>query len=132
MILLAIVGLSLLLVATLVAGFVSCLHEPSGKLRLSFSALLVAGIAAAVWCTFYVEYQPSPTLRISGFPVPVAVFELRNGQWTDYVGGPGLFIDLIVVPSFVALPLSMVLLVRATRRRNSGGRRGFPITPQPQ
>src|SRR5688572_27404992 len=96
-ILFAIVALSLLLASTLVAGFVSCLYEPSQKLRLAFAALCVAGVAAAVWCTFFLEYQPSPTLRVVGFPVPVVVFELRNGQWSDYVGGPGLFVDLIVV-----------------------------------
>ena len=132
MALLGVLVLALLLFATLVAGFVSCLHEPSGKLRLSFSALLVAGIAAAVWCTFYLEYQPSPTLRIVGFPVPIAVFELRNGQWSDYVGGPGLFVDLVAVPALVAMPLSLVLLVRAIRRRNAGRPRGFPIEPHPQ
>jgi hypothetical protein len=112
------------------SGFLSCLHEPSAKLRISFAALVVAGCAAVAWCTFHLEYQPSPTLRVLGFPAPVAIFELRNGQWSDYVGGPGLFIDLIVVPSLVAMPLSLVLLVRAVRRRTAGipGRTAPAIT----
>ena len=129
MAMMAIFALALLLVATLVAGLVSCRSEPNRRLRLAFGGLVAVGCAAAVWCTFFLQYQPSPTLRVAGFPFPVAVFQLRNGQWSDYVGGPGLFLDPVVVPSIIALPLSLVLLVRAIRRRQSERRRGFPVAP---
>lgn len=132
MVLMALFGLALLLASTLAAGVIACLSEPNRKLRLSHAGLVAAGCVAAVWCTFFLEYQPNPTLRIVGFPLPVAVFRLQNGQWFDFVGGPGWLIDLIVVPSLVAMPLSLVLLVRAIRRRNAERRRGFPVASHPR
>ena len=114
---------------TLVAGMRFWFVETSRKLRIMFAALLVAGCVAAVWCTFFLEYQPSPTLRLRGFPVPLTVFRLQNGNWVNLPGMiiPSAIVDLVAVPSLTALPISLLLIVRAVRRHKSARRRGFAV-----
>ena len=60
--------------------------------RWWWAALFVAWLAGAAlggWGFFFVEYQPSPRLRVVGAPLPAASFLLEGPpgeeQWVDYV-----------------------------------------------
>jgi hypothetical protein len=129
MILIAAWAITLGLGATLVAGFVCSLKEPSGRPKLVFSGLLLVGLAAAGWGAFFVEYKASPTLRFIGAPVPVAVAHLENGNWVPFDAGPGLPMDFIIVPSLVAMPASAALIARGRRRRRAEQRSRVGLCP---
>lgn len=130
MLLLLIITLTFFSGASLVAGWSSCRSETNSKLRIAFIALLIAGCGAAVWCTLKIEYQLSPTLRATGFPVPCDVQQLENGEWVDFPGPIGLIVNPILVSSVIALPMSLTLIVRARRRRVEEQLRGFPVVPK--
>ena len=126
MVWLAVVVAALLLGGTLVAGVACCASEPSRRLKLAFAGLVAAGGAAAVWCAFHVEYRRTPTLRIIGVPLPSRALQLERGEWVPFEG-PGWMLNLVVVTSAVAMPLSLALIARAVRRRRTERRPGFPI-----
>lgn len=123
---LAIIAATLFLAATFVAGAVFCLSESSRRLQVAFGGLVAIGCAAAIWCAFYVEYQPNPTLRILGVPLPTTAFQLENGKWVPFEG-PGWILHLVAVTSVVAKPLSIRVIVRGIRRRRAKRLRGFPV-----
>lgn len=124
----AMLAIVMLLGGILVWSIRCCVYETSRRLQIGFVAVLVAGCAVAMWSTFFFKYQPNPSYRIEGFPIPVVVFHLENGNWVDFVG-PGWIMNFILVPSLVAMPVSVTLIVRAVRRRNFERRRGFPVVP---
>jgi len=103
--------------------------EQSRALRIAFYATLSCGFVMAYWCIFKVEYQWSATLKVVGAPIPVALFQLENGHWVDFVGGPGFLLDLVIVPAVFALPVSIALVVRRWRRSRLGDTHGFDILP---
>jgi hypothetical protein len=129
-ILLGIIVATLLLGGTLVAGLIFCFSEPTGlSFRLAFVVLIVIGGAVAVWCAFFVWYQPRATLRIRGVPLPSQVLQLENGDWVPFEG-PLWLANLVIVTSLVAMPLSLPLIVRGVRgirRRRRDRQPGFPI-----
>jgi hypothetical protein len=127
MVLATVYVLTLALAGIVLAGISYMPAETNATVRRGFFILFAIGCVTAVWCTFFLEYQPRPTLRIRGFPLPVAVFELQNGQWIDFVGGPGLFVDLVVIPCLICLPLSLMLIVRGVRSDRAERQRGFPL-----
>src|SRR5215213_2031210 len=114
----AIVAVTLLLGGTLIAGVRFCFSEPSRRLRLAFGGLTVVGCGAAVWCAFFVWYQPRPTLRIRGVPLPTQVLQLENGNWMPFEG-PGWMLNLVIVTSLVAMPLSLPVIIRGIRRHRA-------------
>jgi hypothetical protein len=122
-VLLLLVSATLALLAILVGGIGSAVSEPDKRFKVVLALLLPLGCVTAVWCTFFCEYQPSLMWRIQGFPMPVLVLHLENGNWVDYVGGPGIIVDFIVVTSVVALPATVPLILRFWRRRRSKTRR---------
>ena len=126
MILCAVIAATLLLAGTLVAGAAFYLTETDRRLKLGFGGLVAIGCAAAVWCAFYVGYQPSPTVRILGVTSPTTAFQLENGNWVPFEGS-GWISNLVIVVSVVAMPLSIPLLIRGIRRRRAGRLRGFPV-----
>ena len=40
----------------------------------AFFGCLAVGVVAGGWCGFCFRYQPEPTLRVIGFPLPSAIF----------------------------------------------------------
>ena len=52
---------------------------------VAFWALFLAGLGLGLWFTFECEYHVSPRLRIGGFPVPIVLFHLEDGQWVDFI-----------------------------------------------
>jgi hypothetical protein len=63
-------------------------HAGSGWWTALAGAWLV-GAGLGIWSGFFVEYQPSPRLRVVGAPVPAAFFHLEGlpgkEQWVDFV-----------------------------------------------
>ena len=113
----------LALVATLIGGIGCAPSEPNWRLRLGLAVVIVVGCLAAVWCTFFCSYQFGTQHRIEGFPVPVQLLHLEHGAWRGSVGDSGIFIDLVAVPSIIALPVTIPLMLRYWRRLRSKKRR---------
>src|SRR5271157_1900744 len=59
----------------------------------AFFACLVIGFVSGVWFSYCFTYQPEPTLRVMGFPLPSAIFVQKMDAdgvewWKDYPNGP--------------------------------------------
>jgi hypothetical protein len=54
------------------------------------AAAAAAGLLLAVWLGFFVKYSGGSTLRIEGFPVPVAFLHLDDKVWTRTTPPPPL------------------------------------------
>jgi hypothetical protein len=71
---------------------------------ISFSILfigLLAGYFLSTWVWTY-----SPTTKISGFPLPLAVFKLEDSHWIDYVipfpaSLMTMLLNLLIVSCFI-------------------------------
>jgi hypothetical protein len=61
---------------------------------------LAVGLLLAVWLAFFVRYSGGATLRIQGFPVPVAFLRLDGTTWTRTTL-PGIVYDLGVAANFL-------------------------------
>jgi hypothetical protein len=82
-------------------------------------ALLVVGAALGI-IMFKLELYANPSLRTFGFPFVAGVFELHDGQWTDFVSPLSLVscignfvVGLMVVQIPLALVLRLYLWARA-------------------
>ena len=65
-----------------------------------------AGMALAIWLTFFVKYNWNPRMRVVGFPIPLVFFHLDDNTWTKnilpaalpYAGGAADFITGLAAP----------------------------------
>jgi hypothetical protein len=92
----------------------------------SLILLLIAGAGAGIYCTFFLEYQPTETLKIIGFPLALGVFRLEEGEWIDYVSRAMLLAiayDVLVVMLAAVLPLSAVCCFNSLRGRGQASAR---------
>jgi hypothetical protein len=48
----------------------------------NMAAVAAVGLLIAVWLAFFVNYSYGTKLRVQGFPVPVAFFDLDKDVWT--------------------------------------------------
>jgi hypothetical protein len=72
---------TLFVVALWVVLYVHRKRGASATLRvLAALTSLAAGVGLC-----FVPYQPSASLRLVGFPLPLVVFQLEHGSWVDYV-----------------------------------------------
>ncbi len=62
--------------------------------------MIVAGIAIAIWFTFYAEYNMGKTIRLISFPVPSGSFRLENDKWTRFIV-PQPFLSLAQTANFL-------------------------------
>jgi ABC-type xylose transport system permease subunit len=104
-----------------------------------WAALIAAwtvGAAAGLWSGFFFEFQPSPRMRVLGFPVPAGCFlwEGPPGEetWVDYVTpAPLLFAasNIAIVGVVASWPVGLVFWLRnwGTRRRQQ---RTVVLTPR--
>jgi hypothetical protein len=46
---------------------------------------LAAGLALAIWLTFFLRYGNGPKMRIQGFPIPFVFFRLEDQTWSRTV-----------------------------------------------
>ncbi len=68
---------------------------------------LIIGLVAGVWFGYCFEYQPEPTLRVTGFPLPSALFVHKvdaDGveRWEDYPIWFNAILDILLF-SFVSV-----------------------------
>ncbi len=112
---LPIIALTVLSVLLMIGGLIYRTREPNRVLRIALPSLLAVGVIVAIVLSRWVRYQPEPTVRITGIPVPVWIETLQNGQWTG-TPAPGLFVNLLLVPGLLASPLAGAILLRAIRR----------------
>jgi hypothetical protein len=82
---------------------------------LAFSFLAACGIAAGIWCAFYVEYHIGSRYRIGGFPIPIVFFHLEDGQWVDFPVPTfqlwaTVFTNIIAITALATLPVWLVSL----------------------
>jgi hypothetical protein len=84
-------------------------------------ALAIASLFGAIlgiWCGLEFEYRPSQTVRVLGFPMPIAVFHLEGGgadeQWIDFVS-PFPVVNAIGNAFFIlflsAIPVGLAFLL---------------------
>ena len=85
--------------------------------RISFWTLSIVGIGWGFgWSAFAIV--KTPTLRLYGFPFPIAGGEFMNGKWLDgLVGNPlALIPDIGGAVAVCLFPLLLVALVARRRR----------------
>lgn len=85
-----------------------CERRVSLRWWLLLLLMWTAGTGCGVYGAIFFEYQPSPTLRVIGAPIPGALFRLEGPpgaqQWADYVfPNPllTLFANVVLPPLFV-------------------------------
>lgn len=90
------------------------------RLLWMMALLAMLGGVIGLYCSFWVRWQPAPTLRYVGFPFPAMIWQLEKGQWVDYVGTPltaamniGLFAGS---GAFLALCWMVFLRFRLTQK----------------
>lgn len=123
------------LTVTVVAGFAGWVVFVTGRVLwrhhfaawwwVAFGLLALSGIALGVWAGTHFEYEPNPKTRILGFPVPLAVFILEDGQWIDFVPPQavqygGMFADILFSIAVMLLPISIATQVVARRNAQNG------------
>ncbi len=95
-------------------------EEFSRGWRIAFWTLSIVGIALGIRLVS-LQYLSTPTLRLYGFPFPIAGGESMNGKWRDgLVGNPLAFIA--DVGGGVAGCLLPLLLAALAARRRRGAR----------
>jgi hypothetical protein len=81
----------------------------------AFSLLALAGGAPGIWLGVFFEYQASAQLRVAGFPLPLALFVLENGNWIDYVHSRPITYSLAVINILAGVAVALVPLAVASR-----------------
>jgi ABC-type xylose transport system permease subunit len=90
---------------------------------------VIIGFVSGIWFGFCFEYQPSPRLRVAGFPIPAGFFALEGDvdggdEWTDFpTPAPALFAALNIVP-FTFLFVQTVWIANTICRRLAQRRTG--------
>lgn len=90
------------------------------SLRAVTVVLAIAGGTVGGFCSFYVQWQPSPTQRDLGFPFPAIIWRLESGQWVDFVGTPITAAMNIALFSGVGSLISLACVSLLRRRRRAG------------
>ena len=95
------------------------------------SAAWLVGAALGVWAGFFFEYQASPTLRVSGAPVPAAFFHWEGppGEegWVDFITpDPLLFAssNVVILALLAGFPVGLAFWVFQRKTRFPGQKPG--------
>lgn len=121
--------IALLFIGAPIAAVALAAPLPGRKSLLLFAlALAVLGGMIGFYCSFWVRWQPSPTLRYLGFPFPAMIWQLENGEWVDYVGTPITAAMNIALFSGVGSFLSLILISLQRLRQRAG--KTHKVTPQ--
>jgi hypothetical protein len=120
--------LLILVLAVFAAGLAFSIHrvfirpKARGWLRAAFVAVLLAGIGAAWFSTYRVEYFANADTRVHGWPIPCVVFQrdTPDGPFWDYVG-PTVFLawpmNFLVFAFLPALVFTGLTAIRSFRAR---------------
>ena len=69
------------IVATEYVSRVFARHQMSAPWKLARIIFMLIGLAAGVYCVGFFVMTVSPTERLQGFPVPIALYHLKDGVW---------------------------------------------------
>lgn len=93
---------------------------------VSLAIAWLVGAAAGFWSGVYYEYQPSPTLRVFGAPVPHAYFHLEGPpgeeKWMDYITEAPVFFagsNVFIMAVVAACPIGLIYAIRCLIGRRS-------------
>jgi uncharacterized membrane protein YfcA len=93
----------------------------------AFTILALVGLALGVFFSFFLEYKIA-NKRIAGFPIPVAISTLENGNWTREVlpaslRYPGLLTDLLSGIALCLVPIAVAAFFKENRgQKDSSGK----------
>lgn len=82
-------------------------------------ACMIIGFAFGIGATFFFEYHWKPTMRVAGFPIPVAFFILEEDRWTDFVIPPLIAVTVIILNILLWITAFLALWKIATRPSKS-------------
>ena len=96
----------------------------------AYYTLALAGLALGIWFSFLVEYKVA-NKRIAGFPIPVAISNLQDGQWSTeilpaYIRYPGIITDLLSSIALCLLPIAVAAFFNENRKRSPDAAPGPP------
>jgi hypothetical protein len=85
----------------------------------AFAILTVIGIALGIGLAFILEYKVA-NKRIAGFPIPLAISTLTDGQWTRqplpaYLRYPAILTNLLLAVTFCLAPLAVAAFLKQHR-----------------
>ena len=91
---------------------------------LVFGCLVVGGMLLGIWCALSFEYHVGPSYRIGGFPLPVVVFHLEDGQWIDspipeFQMWAAVFTNIISITALAMLPLWVAALRHQSKKHGN-------------
>ena len=77
---------------------------------IAFFTLALVGILAGIWVAFHFEYSLGTRSRLGSFPIPIVLFRLEDGQWTDFPvpafqAWASVFTNIITITAFALLPV---------------------------
>jgi hypothetical protein len=104
-----------LLIPTVMAARSMRVRRAGASWWIVWWSLGLTGVGLGAYCTVGIEYMYDPTLRVTGFPMPIVMFELEQGRWVDFVNllGPIVFaVNGLILSTVLLLPLSIVALLR--------------------
>ena len=117
-------GAIIMFLAFLVPGWIVFLtvralrREKAGNAWwVALALLTLGGIITGIWAGFMSEYHVGSKLRFAGFPFPMAVFQLEDDRWVDYVHEGVIMLaigsaDVLVITLCCVLPISATFYVR--------------------
>ena len=95
-----------------------------GVRRRPVTVMVVVGVGLGLWFTNWVlplAYKIQPTLRVTGFPIPIHFIYQQDGKWVDSAPGTPfpLLIALVNFLTGIALaffPLKIAEFLRAVKK----------------
>ena len=115
------IPLTILILACLDAAIIQMFRYRRAKVTwwIALSCAWSIGAAIGFWSGFFFEYQPSPHLRVCGFPVPGAFFHWEGPpgeeDWVDYITPAPLTFagsNILIVSLATALPVGLLFRFR--------------------
>jgi hypothetical protein len=87
----------------------------------AYCLLALAGLSLGIWFCFFLEYKVA-NKRVAGFPIPVAISNLQDGQWSTeilpaYVRYPAIITDLLGGIALCLAPIAVAAFFHENRAR---------------
>jgi MFS superfamily sulfate permease-like transporter len=83
-----------------------------------FCFVVVLGSLLGSWFSLRFEYQTDAHTRVAGAPLPLVVFKLENGKWTDFPPDLPVIIGLVIAnASIVSMTLAGMMVLGFTLRQ---------------
>jgi len=85
-------------------------------LKNAYFVTLILSVFAAVYTTFFVEYNLDENTRVFGWPIMTVIFQRKsvNDPWLDFVGPTTILAYPMNVALFLFIPSIVVLVCSQT------------------